>query len=302
MALPTVGFVGIGRMGSPMAKRLIEAGYSLVVFDPNAEAVKDLVASRAKAGRSAADVADQSDVVLLSLPTPDIVRSVAFGPDGVAEGTRAKVVIDLSTTGPRVAAELAEGLAKKNIATIDCPVSGGVGGATKGTLALMAACERRLFDEYLPLLQTFGKPIHVGEKPGMAQMMKVINNLISVTALAISSEALVLGTKAGLDPDVMIEIINMGTGRSNATEDKIPKFVLSRKFDFGFALALSAKDSKLCLDEGEALGVPMIVGNAVRQVLTIAKARNGADADLTSLIKPMEEWAGVEVIGAKARG
>jgi len=300
MAPSLIGFIGIGRMGSPMAKRLIEAGHSLIIFDPNATAVQELVALGAKAARSPADVAAQADMALLSLPTPDVVRAVAFGREGLATGGKLRVVVDLSTTGPRVAAELAEGLAAKGIATIDCPVSGGVAGAVKGSLALMVACERRLFDDVLPVLQRLGKPVHVGEKPGMAQMMKVINNLISVTALAISSEALVLGKKAGLDPDVMIEVINMGSGRNSATVDKIPNFVLPRTFNFGFAVALSAKDAKLCLDESEALGVPMIVGSAVRQLLTLTKARYGSDADLTTLIKPIEEWAGVEVRGARA--
>lgn len=301
MATSLIGFVGIGRMGSPMAKRLIEAGHSLIVTDPNSAAVQELVALGARAAKNPAEVAAEADVALLSLPTPDVVRTVAFGPDGLANGGKLRVVIDLSTTGPRVAAELADGLAAKNIAAVDCPVSGGVAGAVKGSLALMTACPRPLFDEFLPILQQLGKPVHVGEKPGMAQMMKVINNLMSVTALAISSEALVLGAKAGLDPDVMIEVFNMGSGRNSATMDKIPNFVLPRTFDFGFALSLSTKDAKLCLDESEALGVPMIVGSAVRQLLTLAKAKYGPDADLTTLIKPIEEWAGVEVVGAKAR-
>jgi 2-hydroxy-3-oxopropionate reductase len=301
MASSLIGFVGIGRMGSPMAKRLIEAGHSLIVTDPNSAAVQELVSLGARAAKNPAEIAAEADVALLSLPTPDVVRTVAFGPDCLANGGKLRVVIDLSTTGPRVAAELAEGLAAKNIATIDCPVSGGVAGAVKGSLALMTACPRPLFDEFLPILQRLGKPVHVGEKPGMAQMMKVLNNLMSVTALAITSEALVLGTKAGLDPDVMIEVFNMGSGRNSATMDKIPNFVLPRTFDFGFALSLSTKDAKLCLDESEALGVPMIVGSAVRQLLTLAKAKYGPDADLTTLIKPIEEWAGVEVVGAKAR-
>ena len=136
---------------------------------------------------------------------------------------------------------------------------------------------------------------------GMGQMMKVINNLMSVTALSIASEALVLATKAGLDPDLLIEVVNSGSGSSNATMTKIPKFVLSRSFDFGFAIGLSAKDLRLCLEESDALGVPMIVGSAVRQLLTIAKGKLGPDADLTEIIKPVEDWAGVTVAGARAR-
>lgn len=129
----------------------------------------------------------------------------------------------------------------------------------------------------------------------MGQMVKVINNLMSVTSLTIASEALVLGTKAGLDPEVLLEVINAGSGSTNATTDKIPKYVLGRSFDFGFAIGLSSKDARLCLEEADALGVPMVVGSAVRQMINVTKGRLGADADLTEIIKPIEEWAGVTV-------
>jgi 2-hydroxy-3-oxopropionate reductase len=239
--------------------------------------------------------------VLLSLPTPEIVQAVCLGPDGLASVKGARIVIDLSTTGPRTERLVAKGLKAASIALADCPVSGGVGGAEKGTLAMMAACDDATMETIRPILETLGKPVHVGLEPGMGQMIKVINNLMSVTALSIASEALVLGTKAGLDPDVMLEVINSGSGSSNATLTKIPKFVLTRGFDFGFAIGLSAKDIRLCLEESDALGVPMIVGGAVRQLLTVAKSDLGADADLTEIIKPIEGWAGVTVAGKKAQ-
>lgn len=301
MKADLIGFVGIGRMGTPMAKRLMAAGHNLIVYDQNTAAMQELVAAGARGARSLAEVASEADMAFLSLPTPEIVRAVTLGQGSLASGGKLKAVIDLSTTGPRMAAEVGEELARKGIGFVDCPVSGGVAGAVKGSLALMAACERALFDETLPLLQQIGKPVYVGSKPGMAQTLKVLNNLMSVTALAIASEALVLGTKAGLDPDVMIEVINIGSGRNTATTDKIPKHVLPRTFDFGFTVGLSSKDIRLCLEESEQLGVPMIVGSAVRQLLTLTKSKFGPDADLTMLIKPIEEWAGVEVAGAKAR-
>ena len=136
----------------------------------------------------------------------------------------------------------------------------------------------------------------------MAQTMKLINNLISVTALAITSETMVLGAKAGLDADTMVDVLNAGSGRTSASVDKIPNFVLPRSFDFGFALGLSAKDIGLCLDECEAQGVPMIVGSAVRQLLNAAKAQFGADADMTTLIRLVEGRAGAEVRGKAAPG
>ncbi len=297
-----LGFAGIGRMGMPMARRLIAAGYPVSVYDPNAAAVAALSAEGAGKAGTPAELMGLCDVVLLSLPTPDIVRDVALGANGLASGNGAKIVIDLSTTGPRTERQMAAGLKAAGIATVDCPVSGGVGGAEKGTLAMMAACDAAVLEKVRPIIERLGKLIHVGAEPGMGQMIKVINNLMSVTALSIASEALVLGTKAGLDPDILLEVINSGSGSSNATMTKIPKFVLSRSFDFGFALGLSAKDIRLCLEESDALGVPMIVGSATRQLLTIAKGKLGEGADLTEIIKPVEDWAGVTVAGAKARG
>jgi 3-hydroxyisobutyrate dehydrogenase-like beta-hydroxyacid dehydrogenase len=295
MASSRLGFAGIGRMGAPMARRLLAAGHEVTVFDANPAAVSSLVANGARPATTPALLGETADIVFLSLPTPEIVEAVALGKDGLVESKGVRIVVDLSTTGPRVAKKVAAGLREKGIIPVDCPVSGGVGGAENGTLALMAACQAATFAELDPILQTFGKRFHVGEEPGMGQMIKVINNLMSVTSLTIASEALVLGMKAGLDPDIMLEVINAGSGRTNATTDKIPKFVLGRGFDFGFALGLSSKDARLCLEESDALGVPMVVGSAVRQMINIAKGRLGADADLTEIIKPIEEWAGVTV-------
>jgi len=297
-----LGFAGIGRMGAPMAKRLMAAGYTVSVYDTNDAAVSALTREGAGRAKTPAELMGLSDVILLSLPTPEIVLAVTLGPDGLASAKGAKIVIDLSTTGPRTERQVAEGLRAAGIATVDCPVSGGVGGAEKGTLAMMVACEVSTMETVRPILETLGKPIHVGAEPGMGQMVKVINNLMSVTALSIASEALVLATKAGLDPDILIEVVNSGSGSSNATMTKIPKFVLTRSFDFGFSIGLSAKDIRLCLEESDALDVPMIVGGAVRQLLTVAKGDLGAGADLTEIIKPIEGWAGVTVAGENARG
>lgn len=292
-----IGFAGIGRMGAPMSRRLMDAGFAVTVFDANPKAVDALVADGAAGAETPAELARATDVVLMSLPTPEIVRAVALGPDGLASGAGAKIVVDLSTTGGQTEKAVAAALAEHGITLIDCPVSGGVGGAEAGKLTLMAACPSETLETVRPVLDCFGKLFHVGEEPGMGQTIKVINNLMSVTALSIASEALVLGAKAGLDPAVMIDVINAGSGGSNATATKIPKFVLNRSFDFGFAIELSAKDLRLCLEESEALGVPMIVGSAVKQLLTIAKGQLGGSADLTEIIKPIESWSGVEVAG-----
>src|ERR1043166_7367925 len=194
-----LGFIGVGRMGIHMAGRLIEAGYGITVYDTNETAMQRLEQRGAKRATSAADVASQCETVLVSLPTPDVVRAVALGKNGVIEGSKAKVFVDLSTTGPRVAKEVAEGLAKKGITAVDASVSGGPSVAEKGTLAMMIACPRALADELKPVIEVLGKFFYIGSEPGLGQTMKVINNLLSATAITITSEAMVMGVKAGLD-------------------------------------------------------------------------------------------------------
>jgi len=288
-----LGFVGVGRMGGPMANRLLDAGHSLVVFDTNAEAVKPLMARGAKVATSAEGVASSADLVLISLPTPAIVQSVCLG--SVLEGSRLKTLIDLSTTGPTVAGVVAKAAAERGVAWVDSPVSGGVGGATKGTLAVMVSCGKDTFPRVDPVLKTFGKTFYVGEKPGLAQIAKLANNLLAAAAIVLSSEAMAMGVKAGLDAKTLLDIINAGSGRNSATQDKFPKSVITRTFDFGFATGLSYKDVRLCLDEAEALGVPMVAGAAVRQMLAITNAKFGPDSDFTSIARVVEEWAGVEI-------
>lgn len=295
MTSKTLGFIGVGRMGSHMSRRLVAAGHKVVVFDAEPRALQQATAAGANGGHSPEDVASQAEIVMTSLPTPDIVKSVALSAHGVVNGKKVKTFIDLSTTGPRIAGEIAKGLEEKGIVAIDAPVSGGPSGAEKGTLAVMVSGPKTLEKELTPILGVIGKVFWVGEQPGLGQTMKLCNNLLSATAIAITSEALVMGTKAGLDPAVMLDVINAGSGRNTATADKFPRCVLPRKFDFGFATQLLYKDVRLCLEEAERLGVPMMVGNAVRQLVGIAKALEGPDSDITEIVKPVEQWAGVEV-------
>jgi 3-hydroxyisobutyrate dehydrogenase-like beta-hydroxyacid dehydrogenase len=290
-----LGFIGVGRMGNPMAGRLIDAGHKLTIFDTNRAATAPLAARGTVSAASVRELAAAVETVIVSLPTPDIVREVALGENGIASGGRVKTLIDLSTTGPRMTQAIAAGLNAKGIALIDSPVSGGVSGAQKGTLAVMAACERALFERFEPVLKVFGKVFYIGARPGMGQTMKLANNLLSATAMAISSEAIVMGVKAGLDPQVMVDVINSGSGRNTATQDKFPRSVLPRSFDYGFATGLMYKDVKLCLEEGEALGVQMWVGAAVRQLWQFANAELGPASDFTAIVKCIEDWAGVEV-------
>ena len=290
-----VGFIGLGRMGQPMASNLIKGGYQLTVYDLNKQAMGELAAKGARIAASPAAVASAVDTVLLSLPTPPIVREVALGRDGVASGTKVKTVIDLSTTGATVAREIAEALAKKGMTAVDAPVSGGVAGAVKGTLAVMVACARPLYAELEPMLKAIGKVFHIGERAGMGQTMKLCNNLLSATAVAATSEVVVFGVKSGLDPKVMIDVINSGSGRNTATEDKFPRSILPRSFDFGFAMGLMYKDVKLCLEEAEAAGIQMSIATAVRELWQLAHDELGPEKDFTELIRVLERRSGVEV-------
>jgi 3-hydroxyisobutyrate dehydrogenase-like beta-hydroxyacid dehydrogenase len=297
MAEENIGFVGVGRMGGRMARRLLQAGYGLTIHDTTDAASEALVALGARRVDSPAAVASAAEIVLASLPTPPIVETVALGPKGIIEGGRVKIFIDMSTTGATYAKRVADGLAAKGIVAVDAPVSGGIAGAERGTVAVMVSCSDEIFGRLKPVLDHIGKVFHVGTQPGLGQTMKLLNNLLSATAMAISSEAVVMGVKAGLDPKMIIDVINSGSGRNTATQDKIPRCVIPRTFDFGFAIGLLNKDVRLCLQEADALGVPMVVGSAVRQLLSIATASEGPDADMTELVKPVEKWAGVRVGG-----
>ncbi|HKY94973.1 MAG TPA: NAD(P)-dependent oxidoreductase [Kiloniellales bacterium] len=290
-----IGFVGVGRMGGPMASRLIEAGYRLHVFDRSPEAVAALVAKGAAAAQSPAEVATRAATVLLSLPTPEVVHQVALGRDGIAAGGAIRTYVDLSTTGPVMATTVAAALAQQGIAVLDAPVSGGVAGAVKGTLAIMVAGAPAPVADVQPLLEQLGRVFHVGDRPGLGQVMKLANNMLSATAMAASAEVMVMGVKAGLDPRVMIEVINAGTGANTAIRDKFPKAVLPRTFNQGFATGLMFKDVKLCLDEAERLHTPASVLSAVRQLWAETNARFGPESDFTAIVRLVEEWAGVEV-------
>ena len=288
-----IGFIGLGRMGQPMASRLADAGFRLVVAEPSA-AARDALASRgATPCATAREVAEAADLVFASLPTPAVVRQVALGEDGVVHGRRMKLFVDLSTTGPIVAGAVARGIAAAGRAEVlDCPVSGGVAGAAKGTLTLMTAGSPAALELAGPVLQHLGKQQLCGHTPGHGQMVKVINNLLSVVAMAASSEAVVLAERAGLDPKLMFDVINISSGASNASQTKVPRHILPRTYDFGFATALSQKDVRLCLDQAEALGVPMPVGSMARQILTMTAATFGGDADFTMMHRLLEQLAG----------
>jgi 3-hydroxyisobutyrate dehydrogenase-like beta-hydroxyacid dehydrogenase len=290
-----LGFIGLGNMGAPMVARLLAAGHTVTAYDSRPEALRAVAGQGVAAASSPADVADRVETVLASLPTPEIVRAVATGPKGVIEGKRVRRFIDLSTTGSQTARDIADALGKRNIVQIDSPVSGGVAGARKGTLAVMVSGPRSAFNGFEPVLACFGRVFFIGEQPGLAQTMKLVNNLLSAAALAVSSEALVLAAKAGIDPATAIDVINAGSGRNSATLDKFPRGILPGTFDMGFATGLMMKDVRLALQEAQALGLSMDIGRAVERLWELAVNEIGADKDFTTVIQPLERRAGVMV-------
>lgn len=299
MSKELLGFVGVGRMGGPMVERLLAAGHEVIIFDANEAAIDALVEKGAQKAASSEAVASVAEIVMTSLPMPQILEQVAIGDAGISSGTKVKIMVDLSTTGPGVAKRVSQALVEKNITWVDCPVSGGVAGAVAGTLALMLSGPKAAFERVKPLVSNFGKPFFVGEEAGMAQVAKLGNNLLAASALVVSSEVMAMAVKAGIDPEVMIDIINVSSGRNSAIQDKFPRAVLTGTFDFGFATGLSYKDVRLCVDEAEAMGVPMVAGAAVRQMLAITNAKFGPESDFTCIAKVVEEWAGVEIRSAK---
>lgn len=292
-----IGFIGLGNMGLPIAARVIAAGYRVVVYDTNSEAVDRAVMLGAQAAASVKEVGDRAETVLASLPTPAVSQEVASGPNGVIDGTHVRRFVDLSTVGSQVAERNHAKLAARGIAAFDSPVSGGVAGAEKGTLAVMVSGPRSEFDAISTVIESFGHAIFVGEQPGAAQTMKLVNNLMAATALAATAEVMVMGVKAGLDAQVMIDVLNAGSGGTHASRDKFPRAVLPRTFDYGFATGLMVKDVRLYLQEAQALGTPTPIAEAVTKLWEKVMEQEGAASDFTSVVKPFEAEAGVVVDG-----
>jgi len=290
-----VGFIGLGNMGFPMACRLIQEQHDVIAFDTRSEALERVVALGALPASSAKEVADRAETVLASLPTPDASLQVSTGAAGVIEGSRVRRYVDLSTVGSQMATRIHDLLADRNIATLDCPVSGGVGGAEKGALALMVSGPRDEFDVIRTALEALGRPLYVGDKPGSAQTMKLANNILAANVLAATAEVVVMGVKAGLDPGVMIEVLNAGSGATSASRDKFPRAILPRTFDYGFATGLMLKDVRLYLDEARALGVPAAVAETTGRLWEALAREEGPDSDFTTVIKPFERAAGITV-------
>jgi 3-hydroxyisobutyrate dehydrogenase-like beta-hydroxyacid dehydrogenase len=291
-----VGFIGLGAMGGAMAERLIESGVALSIADANPGTVAEFEARGATRCTTPAAVADAADIVFCCLPSATVSAKVITGGEGVIAGRRAKVVVEMSTIGKQAIEPIAAAVTQAGMMLVDAPVSGGPRGARGGTLSAIVAGDAAALAAAKPYLDIMAKKVFVvGDRPGLAQVMKLVNNLISAANMASAFEAMVFGAKAGLDPDLMVEVVNASTGRNSATSEKMPRSVLTGTFDYGARLDIMYKDITLGLAEAEAVGVPTWTLGAVSQLWRYGMTQGGGAEDYTALIKHIERWAGVEV-------
>jgi 3-hydroxyisobutyrate dehydrogenase len=291
-----IGFVGLGVMGGKMAMNVLKAGHELTVYDIAKENVKVLIDKGAEAGDSAADVAEKSDIIMVSLPNSQIVEGVILGEDGVLEGAKeGSVIIDFSSITPKVIRKISDIASNKGVDVVDAPVSGGAGGAEKGTLTIMVGGKKDVFDKVKPYLESVGTSIkHVGDV-GAGDTIKAVNNLLLGINMVATAEALVLGKKAGLNEDVMYDIISKSSGSSYALTAKYEKYISKGNFEPGFMIDLMHKDLQLAVDTAKDLKLPLISGNMSQQIFEAARAEGLGSEDISSVIKIFERWADVEV-------
>ena len=287
-----VGLIGAGNIGQHFATRILAAGHELVIFDLNKDVLSRFKALGAEVATSVTDLASRVSDVYLCLPVPAAVQSVVAE---VVKGSAVKMLIDLSTTGPSVTKEVHDVLSQRGIAFVSAPVSGGTLAAQHGTLAVMAAGDTEAFKKAETILKVIGKNIFfLGEDPSLGQTMKIINNTLYATSMLASCEALVYGVKAGLDSKTMLDVLNVSSGRSFATLERIPQGALDRNFTVRFTTELLHKDIKMCLDEAEKIGAPMFINQNARQFLAFAMTQGDGPKDNLFPIRHFEEWAGVQ--------
>ena len=291
----TIGFIGLGIMGRPMAKRLLEAEYPLVVYDIVPAAVEEVVAAGAKAGTSVKDVAQQGDVVITMLPDSPDVESVAFGPDGVIENIRSGCTyIDMSTISPTVSEQIAKEAKPKGIKVLDAPVSGGDVGAINGTLSIMVGGDQETFDDVLEIFEVMGKKIILVGGDAAGQVVKACNQILVGLTLEAVAEALVLGAKAGVDPAKIVEVLGGGLARCGVLENRGMRIV-NRDFEPGFRVRLHYKDLGIAMAAGNAYDVPLPVTALVHEMFKQLKLSGRGELDHSGIVTLIEDMADIEV-------
>lgn len=286
-------------MGGPIAERLAAANHDILVYDPSDSAAARLIELGATRGDSPFATAHKRDIVFACLPNPRISRAVIDGPDGIAAAAPG-IYVEMSTIGSQTIGEIASAL-PEGTAFLDAPVSGGPRAARAGTLTTMVGGSNETFALAEPVLREIAQNVyHMGTTPGQGQIAKLANNMISAASMVASFEAIVMGVKAGLDADTLVDLINHSTGRCGATLDKFPASILPRTFDYGGKLGTMYKDVMLCLEEYRTHGVPHHGSSAAAQIWYQGMAAGWENDDYTSLIRLIEGWAGVEVVGKTA--
>jgi 3-hydroxyisobutyrate dehydrogenase-like beta-hydroxyacid dehydrogenase len=290
---PILGFVGIGNIGEPVCRKLLEGGYELLISDVDPGALELLHDTSAEPVASLHSLASRIDVVLLSLPNSDTVEEVVFGEGGLADGfSGGETLIDTSSSEPSSTRSIAKRLAARGIDMLDAPVSGGVLRAREGALAVMVGGKSEVYDRCRKILQSFGDGIFYVGGHGTGHLVKALNNLLSATTLASAAEATLVAQKGGVAPDKFLEIINAGNGRSYSTEVKFPRYILNRAFDDGFALALMSKDLKIALQTAAEMEVPTPVGSALAQIWQLAMAHGYGGENHTAIYAFLEDLLG----------
>ncbi len=290
-----IGFIGLGIMGKPMAKNLLKAGHSLVVCDIQPDPVQELVRAGAEAGRTPADVAARTEIIITMLPNSPEVMAAVFGADGVAAGIRSgSILVDMSSIAPSASRQLAERLAPQKVAVLDAPVSGGEPKAIDGTLAIMVGGPQATFDEVRPILAAMGSSVTLVGEIGSGNITKLANQMIVALNIAAMGEALVLAKKAGTDPARVFEAIRGGLAGSTVLEAKVPK-VLAGNFKPGFRVALHIKDLANALDTAHEIGVPVPLTSQVMEILQALKVDGRAQEDHCSIVRFYEDMARTEV-------
>jgi 2-hydroxy-3-oxopropionate reductase len=288
----TIGFIGLGIMGRPMAHNLIKAGYPLVVLNRHKEVTEEFVALGARAGERPKDIAAQSDILITMLPDSPQVEEVILGPGGVLEGAKkGLVVIDMSTISPIVTRRLANRLAEQGVALLDAPVSGGDKGAIAGTLSIMVGGDEETFSRCLPIFEALGETIvHVGAN-GAGQVAKACNQIVVALTIEAVSEALVLGSQAGVKPEKILRVLGGGLAANRVMEMR-GEGMLTHTFAPGFRIRLHHKDLGIALETGRAYGTPLPVTAIVDQMFASLETRGRGDLDHSALLMHLEELAG----------
>lgn len=287
-----VGFIGLGVMGKRMATNILKGGFNLKVNDIVKSAVEDMEEIGAEGVDTPAKLAADCDVVLTSLPNSKIVNAVVTGKNGILEGAKpGTVFVDLSSITPKAIQEIAKKASEKGVEVLDAPVSGGSSGAAAGTLTIMIGGKQETLEKVRPVLDCIGKTIyHVGDV-GAGDTVKLVNNLLLGANMVATAEALALGAKAGIDQDVLFDVVSKSSGNSYALTAKYPKFISKRNFEPGFMIDLQFKDLQLAVDTAKNLGMPLIMGNIAQQMYEIARANGLGKEDISSVLKVYENWA-----------